>query len=171
MPKGIKQCICCGKDLVGKQRKWCSQSCRHKYSLRNNKEYREKKRKRSLLYQKIRYQTDPMYRAKNHLRRNLRKFLQQNNCRKGSHSSELLGATPERIRSHIESQFKDDMTWENYGEWHIDHIIPLDYYNKNFDLNDLEVQKKAFNYKNLQPLWAFENLSKSNKCEILETAQ
>ena len=107
----------------------------------------------------------------NHLRRNLRKFLQQNNCRKGSHSSELLGATPERIRSHIESQFKDDMTWENQGEWHIDHIIPLDYYAKSFDLNDLEVQKKAFNYKNLQPLWAFENLSKSNKRETLEIAQ
>ena len=49
--------------------------------------------------------------------------------------------------------------------------VTEDFNSKNFDLNDLEVQKKAFNYKNLQPLWAFENLSKSNKCEILETAQ
>ena len=112
-----------------------------------------------------RYKNEPLYRLERILRARFTKFLKQNNCRKGGRSFEIFGATPQQIKSHIESQFKDDMTWENQGEWHIDHIIPLDYYFKNFDLNDLEVQKKAFNYKNLQPLWAFENLSKSNKFE------
>jgi hypothetical protein len=118
-----------------------------------------------------RYKNEPLYRLQQILRARFAMFLKQNNCRKGGRSFEVFGATPKQIKSHIESQFKDDMTWENQGEWHIDHIIPLDYYSKNFDLNDLEVQKKAFNYKNLQPLWAFENLSKSNKREILEVAQ
>ena len=48
------------------------------------------------------------------------------------------------------------MSWDNYGDWHIDHIIPC----AAFDLTDIEQQKKCFNYKNLQPLWAEENLKK-----------
>ena len=53
------------------------------------------------------------------------------------------------------------MTWNNYGlkTWHIDHIKPISKYN----LTDPEDIKNAFNYKNLQPLWASDNLSKSNK--------
>ena len=53
------------------------------------------------------------------------------------------------------------MSWSNHGVWgwHIDHIIPL----SSFNLRKKEEQKKAFNYKNLQPLWAEDNLSKGNK--------
>ena len=136
---------------------------RREYNFNNKKKAAENKRKK--------YKTDSIFRLSHILRTRFRTFLKQNNCRKGGRSFEIFGATPQQIKSHIESLFKDDMTWENQGEWHIDHIIPLDYYAKSFDLNDLEVQKKAFNYKNLQPLWAFENLSKSNKRETLETTQ
>ena len=48
------------------------------------------------------------------------------------------------------------MSWENYGEWHIDHIIPLNYFNL-FDESELYV---AWNWRNLQPLWESENCSK-----------
>lgn len=51
------------------------------------------------------------------------------------------------------------MIWENYGEWHIDHIIPC----SAFNLEDREQALRCFHYTNLQPLWAQDNLSKSNK--------
>jgi hypothetical protein len=79
-------------------------------------------------------------------------------------STILLGADINTVRLHIEKQFKEGMTWQNFGTfgWHIDHIIPC----ISFDLTIIEEQKKAFHYTNLQPLWAKENLSKGGK--ILE---
>ena len=77
-------------------------------------------------------------------------------------TSELIGISISGLREHLEKQFKNGMTWDNYGKWHIDHIIPL----AHFDLNKPENQKKAFNYKNLQPLWAKENISKGAKLLI-----
>ena len=45
----------------------------------------------------------------------------------------------------------------------IDHIVPVNYFIKNFDFNDINVQKKCFHYTNLRPLWKFDNLSKGAK--------
>lgn len=72
---------------------------------------------------------------------------------------ELLGCSIERLKKHLEKQFKPNMEWENYGEWHIDHIKPC----VKFDLTKEEEIKKCFNYKNLQPLWKYENQSKGYK--------
>lgn len=71
----------------------------------------------------------------------------------------LLGCTVEQCWIHLESQFTEGMTRENYGEWHIDHIRPL----VSFNLSDLEQQKIAFHYSNLQPLWAIDNIKKGGK--------
>ena len=72
----------------------------------------------------------------------------------------LIGCSIEDLKKHLESQFKEGMLWENYGiyGWHIDHIIPC----ASFDLTDPEQQKKCFNYKNLQPLWAKDNIIKGS---------
>lgn len=51
------------------------------------------------------------------------------------------------------------MGWDNYGEWHIDHIIPC----SSFNLSILEDQKKCFHYTNTQPLWKIDNLRKGNR--------
>jgi len=73
--------------------------------------------------------------------------------------SELIGCTIEELEVHITNKFVDNMTIDNYGEWEIDHIIPI----SSFDLTKKENQILCFNYKNLQPLWAEDNLKKSNK--------
>lgn len=72
-----------------------------------------------------------------------------------------LGCTISRLKSHLENQFKEGMSWDNWGRkgWHIDHIKPL----SSFDLNDSEQLKIACHYTNLQPLWAFDNISKGAK--------
>lgn len=79
------------------------------------------------------------------------------------HSIDLLGCTIPEVRNHLERQFKPGMSWDNWGThgWHIDHIIPLDYFN----FADPEQQKRAWHYTNLQPLWATDNLKKHNKVE------
>jgi hypothetical protein len=63
------------------------------------------------------------------------------------------------IWDHLQKQFKEGMTKENHGLWHIDHIRPI----SSFDLTKPEQQIKCFHYTNLQPLWAKENLSKGSK--------
>lgn len=78
---------------------------------------------------------------------------------KSNRTIELLGTSIPELKNHLEKQFKEGMSWGNYGKWHIDHRLPL----ASFDLTDPEEQKKAFNYMNLQPLWARENLRKKDK--------
>ena len=81
------------------------------------------------------------------------------NNRKTASTIELIGCTPAELKQHLEKQFRDGMSWENYGEWHVDHIVPCSL----FDFTKPEDQRACFNYTNLQPLWAIDNIRKSNK--------
>src|SRR5690606_37373312 len=99
---------------------------------------------------------DPRFKLIFNLRNRLRKALKGNTRDKGF--LKLLGCDPDQLKLHLESKFQPGMSWDNYGEWHIDHIKPL----ANFDLTDKEELKKACNYSNLQPLWAADNLSKGS---------
>ena len=85
--------------------------------------------------------------------------LRGKNARKRSGLTDLLGISIDELRVYLEALFKDGMNWENYGKWHIDHIIPI----SSFDLSTLNGQKEAMNYKNLQPLWALDNMRKGKK--------
>lgn len=69
-----------------------------------------------------------------------------------------LGASIDTIKEHIASKFEEGMSWDNHGEWHIDHIVPIKY-----DDPTLEQQIERLHYTNLQPLWAAENVSKNNR--------
>jgi hypothetical protein len=72
---------------------------------------------------------------------------------------DLIGCTILFLREYLEKMFIDGMQWSNWGEWHIDHIVPCSYFN----LSNEDDQKICFNYRNLQPLWAKDNLIKSCK--------
>jgi hypothetical protein len=74
---------------------------------------------------------------------------------------EYLGCSLNELMLHLQSKFVEGMTWDNYGEWHIDHIKPLVL----FDLTDVEQLKQASNFTNLQPLWWRDNIVKGARYE------
>jgi|SaaInlV_165m_DNA_1040744.scaffolds.fasta_scaffold21736_2 hypothetical protein len=74
------------------------------------------------------------------------------------HTMEYVGCSLEILKIHLENKFIEGMTWENQGEWHIDHIKPC----ASFDLDIEEERHKCFHYTNLQPLWGPDNISKSD---------
>jgi hypothetical protein len=82
---------------------------------------------------------------------------------KGSNKADstfnLIGCTPNELKQHLENGFREGMSWDNYGKWHIDHIRPC----ASFDLSKPEQQTQCFHYSNLQPLWSGENLRKSDR--------
>lgn len=101
---------------------------------------------------------NPIFKIKRNLRSRVRHALEGKTKR--DKTFELIGCTPNYFIEYIESQFKDGMSWDNYGEWHIDHIKEC----FRFDLNDENQQRECFHYTNQRPLWANENLTrKRNK--------
>lgn len=79
----------------------------------------------------------------------------------------LAGYTCDDLMRHLESLFVDGMTWENMGEWHIDHIRPQSSFSYS-DASDPEF-KVCWAMENLQPLWELDNLRKGAKYTKPET--
>lgn len=75
----------------------------------------------------------------------------------------LVGYTTEDLMKHLEKKFTNGMSWDNYGEWHIDHIKPKRLFEYKTD-KDLEF-KKCWELTNLQPLWAKDNFNKHAEYE------
>jgi hypothetical protein len=104
-----------------------------------------------------RLKADPAFRACKNARVRVGLFLRNKSC-----NSKSLGASCSELRSYIEAKFSAGMSWENYGEWHLDHIYPLSVaYSDGPD-----AFAKACHYTNLQPLWRRDNLVKSNRVSI-----
>lgn len=101
-----------------------------------------------------RLNTIPELRIVENLRRRTRAVLEGIN--KSAATLELIGCSPKQLKAHLERLFVDDMSWDNYRAWHIDHIKPCG----SFDLTISTEQIKCFHYTNLQPLWATDNLEK-----------
>ena len=86
--------------------------------------------------------------------------MKRRGTNKDGRTFELIGCTGAELADHIEKQFKRGMTWENYGSaWHVDHITPLSY----FDMSNLDDQRRAWNWQNLRPLPAIQNITEGNK--------
>ena len=94
------------------------------------------------------------YRIIEFLRARFRKAVRRSQ-RTGSAVRDLGCSIPE-FQAHISVQFQPGMSWENWGDWHLDHKRPL----ASFDLTDPEQVKLACHYTNYQPLWAVDNLVK-----------
>ena len=120
----------------------------------NNKEYHKEY---NTEYFKKRKLNDPLFKFKCNLRSLICISIRGKGYKKNSKTFNILGCEYSFFMKYMEAQFKDGMTWENHGEWHIDHITPM--YAAQTEEETLELN----HYTNLQPLWAAENLFKSNK--------
>ena len=128
-----------------------------------NKVYYDANSKKVIARKKAYLANCPQAKAAKILRDRISQALRAANATKSARTFELLGASIEEVRAHLEAQFKLGMTWENWSfeGWHIDHIKPC----ASFDLTDPEQQKACFHYSNLQPLWAKDNQSKSDRLD------
>lgn len=120
----------------------------------------DKYRKRENEYTKFKRKSDINYKIAHSLRTRFNsaiKRINKTDRKKWTSVISLLGCSIEEFKIIISKKFKKGMTWDNHGEWHIDHIKAV----ANFDLTKKDEQAKAFNYKNLQPLWAEENFKKN----------
>ena len=123
-------------------------------SLRRSKKiWRDNNKGYTNEYNKKRKTIDPNFKLRMYLRTRLYQTLKG---LKFKSAVDLLGCTIEDFKIYISDKFLEGMTWENHGEWELDHIKPLALFN----LASLEEQKKAFHFSNFQPLWKPDNRAK-----------
>lgn len=120
-----------------------------------NENNKEKKKQWHANYQKEKLK-DPYYRLYKNVQRRMLLAMKS----KSAKTNELIGCTPKFLIEWLEAKFIEGMCWENYGKvWHVDHKKPMAL----FDLTDPSQQKEACNYKNLQPLFAKDNIAKGKR--------
>lgn len=131
-------------------------------------EWRKKNRKKitqnQLIYERNRKKNEPAFKILKTLRSRLGNALRTQSARKSNRTLELTGCTVPYLMDYLEAKFQEGMTWENHGDWHIDHIKPC----CKFNLLDVDEQKKCFYYTNLQPLWKKDNLIKGGKYDAVD---
>lgn len=117
------------------------------------------------LYLKKRYNDDEMFRLSRKYRTRVTMAIKEAGYTKNNKTSEILGCSWDDFKIHIENQFTNGMSWNNYGinGWHIDHIIPLNTANDYTELCSLA------KYTNCRPLWAKDNLSRPKDGSDLNT--
>jgi len=129
------------------------------------KEYREKNieniRKTKRDYERNRKESDPLYKLISNFRTAIYQVLKESNVEKNKHYFDILQYTPESLIKHLESQFENNMNWDNYGEWHVDHKLPITSFNIE-EMGDEEFMR-CWSLENLQPMWGTDNIRKSNK--------
>tara|TARA_Y100000296_G_C5096260_1_gene217526 strand:+ start:63 stop:851 length:789 start_codon:yes stop_codon:yes gene_type:complete len=132
--------------------------------LLQDKKYKSSPKGRAKINKRVceKLRTDPKFKLNSRIRSRIHEVLKAKGKRKALSSLEYLGVPNiDFLKRHLESQFKPGMNWQNntIRGWHIDHIIPC----SSFNFNDINEIKKCWHYTNLQPLWAIDNIRKSNK--------
>ena len=141
------------KEKIKINRKEYYQNNKEKFK-RYRENNKEKINERMRKYKKDRKKTDPLFKLTCNLKTRTSLAFKNKNWIKNGGSEQLLGIDYERCKLHLERQFTNGMSWDNYGDWHIDHIIPLSSATTEVEL------RKLCHYTNLQPLWAYDNMSK-----------
>lgn len=113
------------------------------------------------IWKKQKKAKDPVFAMAERLRNRLYIVMKNSGFKKNSRTEKMLGCSFKQFTKHIERQFTDGMSWDNRSEWHLDHIIPLSC------ATTIEGLEKLSHYTNIRPLWAADNLAKSNNLVLL----
>jgi len=148
-------------DKIAKQKKEYRKKNADKIA-KQRKEYRKKNRDKIAKYERERYQTNLFCKLQRRIHEHCGRIAKATKYKKTMPSLKYLGCTLEEFKTHIESKWQEGMTWENHAHdgWHMDHIVPIDWFVKNSD-----DPWKANHFKNLQPMWANDNFSKGKTLE------
>jgi hypothetical protein len=152
------------KERLKKNHKIWSEKNRE-YLTEYHKKWRtenvDKWRKTKRDYERNRKASDPLYKLISNFRTAIYTVLKENNITKFGHYFDILQYTPEELINHLEKQFTEGMTWENYGMWHVDHKLPI----TSFEIQEIGDGEfmECWSLENLQPMWGDENIKKSNK--------
>jgi len=122
-----------------------------KWPKGQQRKYRERERRES----------DPIFYLKARMRSSIHATLKYGVGKNGMAWESLTGYTAEELKKYLEKRWLPGMSWENYGEWHIDHIVPISVFNFR-NAEDVDF-KRCWALKNLRPLWAKDNLSKGSR--------
>lgn len=118
--------------------------------------YKKNNKEKVRIYERERRRNNKVLRLNDNIRRAISKSFENNGYTKNSSTAEILGCSYDDFIQHIQSQFQEGMTWNNKGEWHLDHIIPVSSYKDEDELIKLN------HYTNFQPLWAEDNMKKGD---------
>ena len=148
------------RDSLLEYKKEYHKNYKEKYTEINKTYQIENKDRINILkkeYISIRRKTDKLFKLKESISGLIRSSIKKCGYRKKSRTEEILGCSISDFKSHLESMFVNEMSWDNYGDWHLDHIVPSSW------AKDEEEIIKLNHYKNFQPLWAKDNLTKGNR--------
>jgi hypothetical protein len=163
-------------DLFGKDKRqkdgkfYYCKDCSKVRSITNNNKLRATKEGRaahsqsSLCSQKnsptgqyAKLKNDPLFKFAFNMRSLVGHSIKKQGYSKKAKTAAILGCDFEFFQLYMEMQFKPGMTWDNHGEWHIDHKTPISW------AKTEEEVIKLNHFTNLQPLWAVENIQKGNR--------
>ena len=100
---------------------------------------------------------NPLFVLAKRIRTRTHTAFARKNISKKHGTNEMLGCDWDTLKTHIENQFTEGMSWDKLGEIHIDHIVPL------ASAKTEEELIRLAHYTNLQPLWALDNISKGDR--------
>lgn len=116
-------------------------------------------------YTKRKKAQNPAFRIACNLRKRLSFLVRKASATKTKQTLALLGCPLKSFLLYLESLWQPGMSWENYGDWHVDHIMPCAI----FDLTNPEHQVRCFHFSNLQPMWALDNIRKGDRVRPADT--
>lgn len=116
---------------------------------------KEKERQKNDNWRIEKLKSDGFFRMKRRLRERIRDYMKGESI--GKKTKDIVGLEYEDFKIYISNKFSEGMTWDNYGKWHLDHIIPL------CEAKNVEELIKLNHFTNLQPLWAEDNIKKNRK--------